>query len=683
MTGVSCKAGTGLRLLACRGIFLFLCALIPPGTFAESVAGPIRQPVRLPIEVMGSAVTTVSATFTVPTGVNLSGSLQLWLQIHGLRQENQASVQVNGGAWTDIKGANVTLQGLAGPLGGIGGAFSTLKMTLPLKNGSIKSGGNTVTFRFNGTDGLSTGYRVLNFNVLDANGAQLVPASEFSEDDPSTWLAPLSPAADIQAGQALWKTAALTNPVSGSIKAHCGDCHTQDGRDLKYFNYSNHSIEVRSAFHGLSALQGQQIASYIRSLDAPAPAQARPWNPPYQPGPGLDSKPVTEWAAGAGLNAVLDSNEAMVQYLLPNGSDANWAPNAYLNVRELPIYLQLADWNHWLPTIHPVDFAGDTFTNSGINQLYLQARTELKPNDPVAYLNTYNNDLVFWGDRDMMLVNALTAPGGDPRWQDPAYTNGIYSIRLWEAVKNWELNQEFGLESMAQTIYGPQAATRAWSGSVFFTFNAIPQNAIGVANGTSVSMTYTHYHWYHLQLILDDGNRAPNHNPVDWGYGIAFAYNDLTHNGAIPLPSDGDLLTVWMIKAMQSESWTPWWVDPSFLVPHPARSNSWTDLSASQRIAIMQAYLSTWFAAANAFTAQQFYTGASTSVDVTLNPLQSFTTRLAVELPLFKAQGVDPLLLNEVVAWAEGLWPSYDWNGALNGSCTPTACTVPGGTVQF
>src|SRR5207249_8229093 len=41
----------------------------------------------------------------------------------------------------------------------------------------------------------------------------------------------------------------------------------------------------RSMFHGLSEQQGELVASYIRSLPVPNPG--RPWNPPYQPGPGL------------------------------------------------------------------------------------------------------------------------------------------------------------------------------------------------------------------------------------------------------------------------------------------------------------------------------------------------------------------------------------------------------------
>ena len=101
--------------------------------------------------------------------------------------------------------------------------------------------------------------------------------------------------------------------ASPLIRAHCADCHARDGRDLKYFCFSNASIIARSRFHGLSELEGQQIASYIRSLPVPSPG--RPWNPPYQPGPGLDRQPVANWAAGAGLAWVLDDDSGTLPFI--------------------------------------------------------------------------------------------------------------------------------------------------------------------------------------------------------------------------------------------------------------------------------------------------------------------------------------------------------------------------------
>ena len=91
-----------------------------------------------------------------------------------------------------------------------------------------------------------------------------------------TWEPPFRDPKNISAGRSLWHDANLV--ASGlakapTIRSHCSDCHAQDGRGLKYFNFSNASIIARSVFHGLSELQGRQIASYIRSLPFTNPGQ--------------------------------------------------------------------------------------------------------------------------------------------------------------------------------------------------------------------------------------------------------------------------------------------------------------------------------------------------------------------------------------------------------------------------
>src|SRR5215831_1872087 len=97
----------------------------------------------------------------------------------------------------------------------------------------------------------------------------------------------------IQAGQEVWHTASLVASDlrnSPKIQATCADCHAHDGRDLKYFNVSNASISRSPA----------------TSAACRFPASVRPWNPPYQPVPGLDARPISHWAAGAGLAWILD-----------------------------------------------------------------------------------------------------------------------------------------------------------------------------------------------------------------------------------------------------------------------------------------------------------------------------------------------------------------------------------------
>jgi hypothetical protein len=169
---------------------------------------------------------------------------------------------------------------------------------------------------------------------------------------------------------------------------------------LKYFNFSNTSIITRSRFHGPTTQQGEQIASYIRSLRVPNPG--RPWNPPYQPGPGLDEKPTSEWAAGAGLAWVLEDDTKELPFLLDvhrrqfgstadvlkGGADTRtlvgqinsdvFRPDGNLNPREIPIALELPDWSQWLPRVHPKDAWGSAFARSHFAAMYEGSPTAKK-----------------------------------------------------------------------------------------------------------------------------------------------------------------------------------------------------------------------------------------------------------------------------------------------------------------
>src|SRR5690242_6624256 len=369
-----------------RAILCCLLALTGVAAVAmrRTVAGPVPDRIILPLEVLGEDGTAVAAAFSLDS-TQSSSAQALWLQIHGLRYAEEASLQINSGPWLPLRNDTVSVAEPGRSFGGIGGGFSTLKITVPLPQEALTDGPNTIRFRFNHTDGFVSGFRVLAFNLLDASGAKLLPPDLFAEDSPETWTAPLSDSASIESGNQLWHNAPLissTLPDAAAIHAHCTDCHARDGRDLKYFNFSNHSVIARSRFHGLSQLQGQQIASYIRSLPGPNPG--RPWNPPYQPGPGLDAQPVPNWAAGAGLAWVLDRDEDGFPYLVSHRSaktgDAAlvgradltaipaqitpqlFRPDGNLNPREIPIALQLPDWSGWLPRTHPKDSWGAAFT---------------------------------------------------------------------------------------------------------------------------------------------------------------------------------------------------------------------------------------------------------------------------------------------------------------------------------
>jgi hypothetical protein len=656
---------------------------------ACNVTAPASSNITLPIEVMGSAGTTTSISLTIPSSsaAYLGGIQTLSLQIHGLKYETEASVQVNGSAWLPINSTTVTLQGLAGTYGGIGGGFHTLSLTMNLPAGTVTTGSNTIRFKFNGTDGVTSGYRVLAVNIIGSNESSLLPDSTFVWDNPDNWQPPSSLASDISAGKTLYTSATLTTPTSTgtlSIAAHCSDCHTHDGRDLKYFNYSNNSIVVRSQFHGLSIQQGNQIASYIRSLSMPNPG--RPWNPPYQPGPGLDSLPVADWSAGAGLGAVLSSDAAMMPYLEPSGSTAGWASKQYLNVREIPVALQMPDWNRWLPQIHPMDAFGSSFINSEMNTTYGQLRAILQPNNQASYQAAVG-----------IFGNWLTAAQGgfllnleSGNFNANNLPQTLYSAALWMMVKEWELNQEFGLEAMPQAAYGSKANVRGWYGNMpFFTspnMLHIPKGIQGIANGTVVGWYYLAFSWYHLQLILNDGQgKEAGNNPNDYGY-VNGMIKDLS-NAANATP-EAMLQMTWLIKALQEytlNGTTPLNSQYEFvptqiqavILAHHDWDQLWSATPPATRTAMATAYLQYWFAQLSSFPKTQYYQGtdgggrpwaSATEIPANDDFIGQLGGQLWWMLPRFRFIGVNPNLTFQISAWAATLFPAGNW--ALNNAAT-------------
>lgn len=665
-------------------------------TVSLNASTPQNTTIVLPLEVMGAAGTTASATVNVPTGTNVNGPLTLWMQIHGLKYETEASVQINNSAWMPLSTGNVTLLGNANTFGGIGGGFHTLQMTLNLPPNAVVAGNNTIAFRFNGTDGVVSGFRVLAFNI-QSGGSNLLPSSQFVNDDPDNWQPPSTAASDISAGQSLWHTASLTVPSAGgaaTIMAHCADCHSEDGRDLKYFNYSNNSIEARSTFHGLTPQQGAQIASYIRSLNVPNPG--RPWNPPYQPGPGLDSQPVANWAAGAGLSAVLDSDAEMQPYLLPGGSSANWSATAYLNARELPIPLQLPDWNAWLPTVHPMDSLGATFTASLLNTYYSILRSKLQPNNP----GQYNWELSDFGQWFLGGENLLATLENNANWT-PGLRTSVYSVAQWRLVKQWELNQEFGLEGMPQAAFGAKADARGWFGNNPFGTSPVILHlpaGPGLGNGSVAVREYLAYIWYHIQLLLNDGQGTQaGQNPIDYGYteGELTAMSQRTGN--FPVAS---LNLMWLIKGLQEFTQTGkgpefgsiFGFAPTALTPvsftNLAYTTNWTGTSPATRVTLMTTFLKPWLDKISSFTPQQYWTGVDGGGRPWASPLENprtdpglttFGGQVWNMLPRLRYAGVDPNLTYQISAWAATVWPAGNWAMNDAGVCGPVHCTSDNG----
>lgn len=611
---------------------LFLAAI----TIAIGFADTATDRIVLPIEVLGADGTVVSRSVTLPAGQ--AGPVRsLWLQIHGLRYADQASVQVNTSAWMPLNNNTVTIAEPGRTYGGIGGGFATLAMTLALPDDTVAVGDNTIRFRFNHTDGFVSSYRVLAFNFLDAEGKKILPANDFVEDAPERWTPPLPDAASIQAGKELWHSASLAAsslPNSPTLQAHCADCHAQDGRDLKYFNFSNASIIARARFHGLSELQSEQIASYIRSLPLPSPG--RPWNPPYQPGPGVDDQPVSNWAAGAGLAWVLDQDTDALPYLIarhsavpnPAGKVSNlgalagqitpdiFRPDGNLNAHEIPIALQLPDWNQWLPRVHPKDAWGPAFSQSEFAALYDGETPEGKskggkklPLRPLlSSSQTASHDLrpvvaafTQWSEARRSFLGRF----GKADAASLELTNKVYSAQLWQLVKTWEMTQEFGLEGRGRDLFGATADSRTWCntvpGDAAPAAAHIPNGPAGVG-GSALTNEYLTAAWYELQIVLNSGNHQHRERePVDWVYVIA-GFLDLQAQTHQPEPAR---LLVAVTKALQSsdprlgpdnikQGWRPNDnIDPRIMIS-PVWAPTFKPLPAEVRQALTTSMLAAW-----------------------------------------------------------------------------------------
>ena len=75
-------------------------------------------------------------------------------------------------------------------MGALVGGVETLKMTVPISPGSVVEGANRIEFRFNRTNGVVSGFRVLAFNFLRPDGTRVLPPDAFAQDDPERWIPP-------------------------------------------------------------------------------------------------------------------------------------------------------------------------------------------------------------------------------------------------------------------------------------------------------------------------------------------------------------------------------------------------------------------------------------------------------------------------------------------------------------
>jgi hypothetical protein len=718
-------------------LVLTSCAGSPTPT--TETAPQATATISLPVEVIGpdGYIERRSFQITDPNGIDT-----LYVRCHrcGWRDGSKnttrgakASVRLNTGPWVDVKDSSVTVQEPEKSYGGLSGGFFTTRFTIPIR-GAV-AGTNTLEFRFNGTDGITSGYRILNFNLR--RGTQNVLANTvFNSENPGLWQPVLTSSSDLQQGKTLWESAPLKeSPLSGArtLQASCSDCHAADGRDLKYFNYSNWSIEARSKFHGLNTRQAQQISSYIRSLDLHLSgttrivASARPWNPPYQPGVGLDAKPVEEWAAGAGLSAVLARDADMLPYLFPDGVGGSAIEGVIdsrktLNVREMPVALQFPDWNAWLPEVHPKDIWAN-WAQETPAQEYHNARTALETtgvdvlisqNKLLSLLPKFN-----FAVRDFIAANATKYVNGTSAWRVLAGKNlpaslasaerelRKLSLAQWDAVKQWELVTGFNLEDKAPRVLPNGSELRAWPSSAQSVHPIAPHIVSDDINDfewqSLVVGKYFSTVWYQLQMTINSGQRqAVNVEPQDWPYQFKHV-RDLSQVSGVPQAAR---YVQSLIKAYQmrdnkagpvENGWQLRITHPHWLYGETENGDTkiWDELEAAESglrnrvvealvrdsLRVVESFaMSSWRRCGGAEnTVANWYCVQDASYIPKLPATRQFfaypqnihADNFYKVLPLLRQQGVNLALLKELATWCGTIWPKGDWQAQLLRTVTP------------
>jgi hypothetical protein len=594
------------------------------------------QQIEFPIEVIGDEGFTVSTSFTIDQEQlnKINSTDNLYLRANNLGYEEKASVQVNGGNWILLTHSSVKIYSPEKERGGMtNGGYNTIRFTVSISNFQI--GVNTIALRFNKSDGISNGYRVIDLDVLDAASERILKNSSyyvlsgtttrdyetsyFIMDAPEDWKSPYFTETDgepddlfdkVFQGKNLWYYGrngapgvegdpllnnylpttekgfwyGYTNLSSGKeIKAKCTSCHLQDGRDLELFSYSNLSIIERSKFHDLTEEEGKLIATYIRSLSEEDPTSGsigrygRPWNPPYQPGPQLAGKPIEQWAAGAGLDAVLEEDADMFPYLFPNGVSQEelnkvFDSDATSDRTEIPVALQFPDWKHWLPVVHPMDtytkddYWNDTSKKYDPKEGYKKFRQYILDN-----LSTYQQqNITAQQARDLMKANSAfhseyrrfleDGSSNIKQWRtkDGTATSKIAddiprelaaaSLARLMAVQYFEVMNEFNFQDKAhwftQFDEEDHPKPRQWFGDSYQVFEVPPHFQACVksenANGNCLSFKgqgdatgkYDSTNWYHLQSIVNGGEGMMQQNsPVDYNYQNMFILKASSSSG--------------------------------------------------------------------------------------------------------------------------------------------------------
>lgn len=436
----------------------------------------------------------------------------------------------------------------------------------------------------------------------------------------------------------------------------------------------------------------------------------------------MDSRPVEEWAAGAGLRWVLEEDEDMLPHLFPEGTSRAalgkvMDTKATLNTREIPISLQLPDWNEWLPEVHPKDAFGPLFeqgvssdahplqayldlreglnTAEGRTRLYRARDISATTNHLKRFLQEDSNEANPLRVQDGMAMAAAHArrPSGMSTRQ--AGERARQGLAKWNATKRWELHQTFGLEDVATEMSYPAPEIRNWLGNNTTFYNLAPHfltlkdQDFRLMYQDNLVADYQSSAWYQVELTLHPGMRQFA-QPHDWPYQQNFILRlgQLTGEHQ-PLrflhtnikayqqrdTGQGGLRGGWMLRVTH-----PLWLyaDPKDTgdTSHMRLLNSYEPGLRDRVVDVMlEAWLEhveplteddwarctttrqnpeLWYCLAPRGSAPAGYPKSGSVFRGTEN---SHHTNLYRLIPCLREQGVDESLVRRLVAWGDRMWP--------------------------
>jgi hypothetical protein len=215
----------------------------------------------------------------------------------------------------------------------------------------------------------------------------------------------------------------------------------------------------------------------------------------------------------------------------------------------------------------------------------------------------------------------------------------------------------------------------------------LPSNNTGIKDNSPFMFTYFSMSWYHLALILFNGNHSDGadrtaQRPIEWGY-VSGAIKGMSRTPGGTLPVQG-LLTLYLAKGMQTADntlkpnapygagWTPRTSGDLSRFVVTDLMPGWSDITPTERAAILQAFLSTWWDKTRQFDVSDWHNGggATTTEGISGFCDGTLSNRIYFMLPRLRYHGADSALVDEIAKWAQNVWPQVNWQNIKKATCT-------------